>query len=89
MAGIAALAVALPATDEDGSPLLVIALESVSGLVGVSDEDYIWVITYDGHIDTRHPSQVTIDWIYVPVANKEAEEANQPEGVPGQLPDPD
>lgn len=88
MAGVAALSKALPAHDEEGKPLLVIGLESTIGLSGADGEDYVWIITDDGSIETRKSATITVDWVFVPVEG-EAISPDQPEGVSGQLPDPE
>ena len=88
MSGLAALHKALPATDDEGRPVLVIALESTTGAPGTDGEDYVWVIAHDGSIRSRRADNVTVDWIFAPVEG-EAEKAGEPEGVQGQLPDSD
>ena len=82
---LAALPKALPATDDQGRPVLAIALERL----GDNDAAWVWLIDHEGSIAVRDLDTITVDWIFAPVEGEETEEADQPEGVPNELPDVD
>lgn len=91
MAGLATLSKHIPATDQQGLPVLIFAIESVTGIPKQDptdeDHDYVWVIAHDGSISVRTSDTVTVDWQFV--TEDEATTPNEPEGVSGQVPDPD